>query len=71
MFGGRIPHFHKYADKLPVSEYIERVIEEKIYDPFLTFQLRNGFNVKAIMKNYLPDDQESLTYATLMEWVYH
>lgn len=69
MFGGRIPNFHKYADKLSVDEYIEQVIEEKIHDPVLTFQLRNGFNVIAVMENYLPDDHESLKYATLMEWV--
>ncbi|WP_318246789.1 GNAT family N-acetyltransferase [Bacillus norwichensis] len=71
MFGGRIPHFHKYADRLSVSEYIERVSEGKIYDPVLTFQLRNGFTVRAILENYLPDDEESLAYATLMEWINH
>ncbi|VEF48144.1 carbon-nitrogen hydrolase [Bacillus freudenreichii] len=71
MFGGRIPNFHKYADKLSVNEYIDQVIKEKIYDPVLTFQLRNGFNVVAVMENYLPDDHESLKYATLMEWINH
>lgn len=69
MFGGRIPNFHKYAETMSVNEYIEQVKEEKIYDPVLTFQLRNGFNVIAVMENYLPDDHESLKYATLMEWV--
>lgn len=68
MFGGRIPHFYKYADKLPVNDYIDQVVEEKIYDPVLTFQMKNGFTVKTIMENYLPDDKESLSYGTLMEW---
>lgn len=69
MFGGRIPNFYKYAEKLTVYEYIDQVVQEKIYDPVLTFQLRNGFVVKAVMENYLPDDHESLKFATLMEWI--
>lgn len=68
MFGGRIPYFNKYAEKWPVNKYVDQVMKEKIYDPVLTFQLRNGFAVKAIMENYIPDDKESLGYATLMEW---
>jgi len=68
MFGGRIPHFYKYAHKLSVNEYISQVVDGKIYDPVLTFQLKNGFVVKTIMENYLPDDKESLSYGTLMEW---
>lgn len=68
IFGGRIPHFYKHADKLPVHEYVNQVISGKIYDPVLTFQLKNGFTVKAVMENYLPDDKESLSYGTLMEW---
>lgn len=68
MFGGRIPYFHKYADKLTVNEYINQVTQWEIYDPVLTFQLKNGFSVRAIMENYLPEDLESLKYATLMEW---
>ena len=41
MFGGRIPNYHKYADKMRPKEYIERVRSREIYDPVLTFQLRS------------------------------
>ena len=37
MFGGRIPNYHKYADKMRPKEYIERVRQREIYDPVLTF----------------------------------
>ena len=33
MFGGRIPNYHKYADKMRPKEYIERVRQREIYDP--------------------------------------
>ncbi|GFZ85730.1 hypothetical protein GCM10010978_27290 [Compostibacillus humi] len=68
LFGGRLPNYHKYADNMSVDEYVKHVIDQKIYDPVLTFQLRNGFRLRKIMPNYLLHDHESLEYATLMEW---
>lgn len=68
IFGGRIPHYHKYAGTMAVEEYVDNVINSKIYDPVLSFQLKNGFQFKHIMPNYLPTDSESMYYATFMEW---
>jgi predicted amidohydrolase len=41
---------------------------KEIYDPILTFQLSNGFQVRKVLKRYLTGDKESLEYATLLEW---
>jgi predicted amidohydrolase/ribosomal protein S18 acetylase RimI-like enzyme len=68
IIGGRIPNYHKYAEKMTPRQYIEEVIHGNIYDPVLTFQLKNGFNVIRMLTNYLPGDKESRTYATLAEW---
>ncbi len=68
MFGGRIPNYYKYADQMNVKEYIAKVRSRDIYDPVLTFQLSNDFHVRRVMKNYLPNDEESLHYATLLQW---
>lgn len=68
IFGGRIPNFHKYVDQMSVEDYVEKVKRGELYDPVLTFQLRNGFEVIGIMADYLMLDAESLKYATLMEW---
>ncbi|MDQ0337807.1 putative amidohydrolase/ribosomal protein S18 acetylase RimI-like enzyme [Caldalkalibacillus uzonensis] len=68
VFGGRMPNYHKYADKLTPEEYVEQVIKKKIYDPVITFQLMNGFVFRKVMPNYLPADHESCQNATLMEW---
>ena len=46
MFGGRIPNYHKYADRMRPKEYIDRVRSREIYDPVLTFQLSNDFHVR-------------------------
>jgi predicted amidohydrolase/ribosomal protein S18 acetylase RimI-like enzyme len=68
IIGGRIPNYHKYAEEFTPREYVKQVIDHKIYDPVLSFQLKNDFVVKRINTNYLADDKASLKYATLMEW---
>ncbi len=67
--GGRIPGYLNYSKDLGAREYIERVKNKEIYDPILTFQLANDFHVRKILSNYLPDDKESESYATLLEWI--
>lgn len=66
--GGRIPNYAKYSNEMSPQSYIESVKRKEIYDPILSFQLSNEFEVKRILKNYLPEDKESHGYATLLEW---
>jgi predicted amidohydrolase/GNAT superfamily N-acetyltransferase len=66
--GGRIPNYEAYANTMSPQEYVEQVKKKEIYDPTLTFQLSNGFEVKQILTAYLPSDTESHGYATLLEW---
>ena len=66
--GGRIPGYKDHADTLTPKQYIEKIKMKEIFDPILSFQLSNDFHVKKILKNYLPYDKESKTYATLLEW---
>ena len=68
MFGGRIPNYYKYADTMRPKEYIENVRSREIYDPVLTFQLSNDFHVRRVIRNYLPNDEESKHCATLLQW---
>lgn len=68
IIGGRIPNYHKYANQLTPLEYAKKVERGELYDPVMTFQLRNGFKLRGILQNYLPNDHESLEHATLMEW---
>ena len=68
MFGGRLPNYHKYADRMRPKEYIDKVRKREIYDPVLLFQLSNDFHVRKVMRNYLPNDEESRHYACLLQW---
>ena len=68
VFGGRIPEYHKYADKFSPKEYIQKVKQKEIYDPVLSFQISNDFHVKKVLNNYMPEDAQSKEFATLLQW---
>lgn len=66
--GGRIPNYSAHRTEMSPQQYIEAVKRKEIYDPILTFQLSNDFEVRRVLKEYLPEDKESHGYATLLEW---
>lgn len=68
IIGGRIPGFYKYSKKMNVNKYVEKVISKELFDPVLTTQISNGFALKKLIPNYLPNDKESLGFATSLEW---
>jgi predicted amidohydrolase/ribosomal protein S18 acetylase RimI-like enzyme len=68
IIAGRIPNYHKHADRYTPREYAEQVMNKAVYDPVLTAQTANGFVLKGLIPNYLPGDKESLGYATFLEW---
>jgi predicted amidohydrolase/ribosomal protein S18 acetylase RimI-like enzyme len=71
LIAGRIPGYAKQADKMTAEEYVRRVVRKdlKDKDPVLTAQLAQGFSVRAVLKDYLPSDTESVGYAVYMEWL--
>ncbi|MDH5485457.1 MAG: bifunctional GNAT family N-acetyltransferase/carbon-nitrogen hydrolase family protein [Gammaproteobacteria bacterium] len=66
--GGRIIKYHQYADNYTPAEYIDAVRHKEIHDPILSFQLANDFEVKRLIKDYMPEDEKSRGFATLLEW---
>ena len=68
LFGGRIPNYHNYVDKLTPKEYLEKVKLKEIHDPVLSFQLANDFLPLRVIKGYLEGDAKSLEYAILLKW---
>ena len=68
VFGGRMPNYHLYADKLSPREYIKRVRLKEMDDPVLNFQISNNFQAVRILRGYLEGDEESNEYAVLMRW---
>jgi GNAT superfamily N-acetyltransferase len=67
--GARLRGYSKYADSLTPGDYVKKVEAGEIRDPTLTFQLRRGFHVLAVVSGYLREDPESLGYAAVIEWI--
>lgn len=67
--GARLRGYHRYADRLTPENYVVEVIRGRLRDPTLSFQLREGFHVFAVVQGYLRNDPESHGYAALIEWL--
>ncbi len=66
--GGRIPGYARHADQLTARQYVEAVMDKRLYDPVLTAQLANGFMLRQLIPDYLTSDEDSAGYATHLEW---
>lgn len=67
--GARLRGYHRWASRLGPEEYVEGVVRGEIQDPTLSFQLREGFDVIAVVQAYLRNDPESLGHAAVIEWL--
>jgi GNAT superfamily N-acetyltransferase len=67
--GARLRGYHRHARKLSPEAYVEGVVAGRLKDPTLSFQLREGFDVVAVVRGYLHNDPESLGYAAVIEWL--
>lgn len=67
--GGRLRNYHRYADRMSAEEYVIKVVRGEIKDPTLSFQLKCGYHVLAVVPDYLPKDPESLGWVAVIEWL--
>lgn len=67
--GARLRGYYRYADRMSAGEYAAAVVRSEVDDPTLTFQLKQGFTVLAVISGYLRHDPESLGWAAIIEWL--
>ena len=65
--GGMLPGYNRHSAEMSVEEYVDRVARGYLIDPTLTPQLRNGFIVHSILRDYI-DDASITPHATLLMW---
>jgi predicted amidohydrolase/GNAT superfamily N-acetyltransferase len=66
--GGRIYGYDQQAANMRPEQYVRAVQEGQLKDLVLSFQLREGFIVRAMLRNYISDPQ-SRNHATFIEWL--
>jgi GNAT superfamily N-acetyltransferase len=64
---GMIPGFVRYKAAMDAETYVARVVAGDIFDPTLSVQLRQGFRVRGLLPNYLPDSASD-GWSVLIEW---
>lgn len=67
--GARLRGYHRYAEAMSPKEYTFRVARREIVDATLSFQIKRGFHIIAVVENYLAIDPESLGHAAVIEWL--
>lgn len=63
--GARIPGYHRVAEAMSPEAYVEAVAAGRLFDPTLSKQLRIGFQVRGVLRDYAPD-VETLGHAALI-----
>ena len=69
--GARLRDYHRKAHKMTAEDYVKAVVSGRYSDRTLSFQLKRGFQVITVVRNYLVGDPESLGYAAIIEWINH
>jgi len=67
--GARLRGYHRHAARMSAAEYVIAVVGGRLKDATLSFQLRHGFDVIAVVSGYLRHDPESLGWAAVIEWL--
>lgn len=65
--GGHMHNFADYKHLLSASDYLAKVAAREIYDATLTFQLDNGFEIRAALEDYLTDEATD-NWSALIVW---
>jgi len=69
VFGGRIPGLARRWKMVGSAQaYVDAVVDKRMRDTVLSFQLRNGFEILGVLPDYFPEDRASKGYAAHLEW---
>jgi hypothetical protein len=66
--GGALPGFQHHAGRMSVDAYIAEVVAGRIFDPTLSVQLKNGFAVRDVLRDYVDGGALVGNDATMLVW---
>lgn len=65
--GGVIPGYAHHKDSMTAAEYVDAVAAGDLFDPTLSMQLANGFEVRGVVANYVHDETTD-GWASFIVW---
>jgi predicted amidohydrolase/GNAT superfamily N-acetyltransferase len=66
--GGRLWNYDEHSKEMTAAEYAQRVAAGEFRDLVLSFQLKEGFQLRGVIPNYLRDPK-SHNWASVIEWM--
>lgn len=66
--GGVIPGYADHKNAMTAADYVAKVAAGELYDRTLSFQVKNGFEVRGVLENYMHDPTVD-SWASLIVWL--
>lgn len=67
--GARLAGYYSHAGEMSAKDYVRKVLACELFDPTLSFQLKQGFRVLSVVPDYFERDRKSRGYAAIIEWL--
>lgn len=65
----RLPGYGKHCSTMSIEQYVDAVLNGKLFDPVLSIHIRDGWTVVRPIHGYLQHDEESAGWAEVIQWV--
>ena len=65
----RVPGYSQHALTMTIEQYVEYVLNRKLFDPVLSLHIVDGWAVVKPIHGYLPHDEDSAGWAEIIQWV--
>lgn len=65
--GGVIPGYAQHKDSMTAGEYVDAVARGDLFDPTLSMQIANGFEVRGVVADYVHDETTD-GWASFIVW---
>ena len=65
--GARLAGYADHMDEMDPKTYVDRVVRGELRDPTLSFQIKRGYRVLAVVEDYLKRDPASGGWAAVIE----
>ena len=65
----RLPGYSKHCLTMTVEQYVEAVLNGKLFDPVLNVHLKDGWTAVRPIHGYLQHDEDSVGWAVVIQWI--
>ena len=65
----RLPGYGKHCSTMSIEQYVDAVLNGKLFDPVLSIHLKDGWTVVRPIHGYLQHDEDSAGWAEVIQWV--